>query len=69
MHWLYKRAQLDAALLGGASSARTALARAVARHSVALRKGSDPFLRVVEGCDRANCGNSATRCQRGLTPF
>jgi len=30
VHWLYKRAQLDAALLGGASSARIALARLVA---------------------------------------
>jgi alkylation response protein AidB-like acyl-CoA dehydrogenase len=28
VHWLYKRAQLDAALLGSASSARIALARA-----------------------------------------
>ena len=28
MHWLFKRAQLDAALLGGASAARIALARA-----------------------------------------
>jgi alkylation response protein AidB-like acyl-CoA dehydrogenase len=30
VHWLYKRAQLDAALLGSASSARIALARALA---------------------------------------
>jgi alkylation response protein AidB-like acyl-CoA dehydrogenase len=30
VHWLYKRAQLDAALLGGAASARIALARLVA---------------------------------------
>jgi alkylation response protein AidB-like acyl-CoA dehydrogenase len=30
VHWLYKRAQLDAALLGGVSAARIALARAVA---------------------------------------
>jgi alkylation response protein AidB-like acyl-CoA dehydrogenase len=30
VHWLYKRAQLDAALLGGASQARIALARLVA---------------------------------------
>jgi alkylation response protein AidB-like acyl-CoA dehydrogenase len=30
VHWLYKRAQLDAALLGSASSARIALARLVA---------------------------------------
>jgi alkylation response protein AidB-like acyl-CoA dehydrogenase len=30
VHWLYKRAQLDAALLGGASRARIALARLVA---------------------------------------
>jgi alkylation response protein AidB-like acyl-CoA dehydrogenase len=30
VHWLYKRAQLDAALLGGAASARMALARLVA---------------------------------------
>jgi alkylation response protein AidB-like acyl-CoA dehydrogenase len=30
VHWLYKRAQLDAALLGSAASARIALARAVA---------------------------------------
>jgi alkylation response protein AidB-like acyl-CoA dehydrogenase len=30
VHWLYKRAQLDAALLGGATSARIALARLVA---------------------------------------
>jgi hypothetical protein len=27
VHWLYKRAQLDAALLGSASAARIALAR------------------------------------------
>jgi alkylation response protein AidB-like acyl-CoA dehydrogenase len=31
VHWLYKRAQLDAALLGSASAARIALARTVAR--------------------------------------
>jgi alkylation response protein AidB-like acyl-CoA dehydrogenase len=31
VHWLYKRAQLDATLLGGASEARIALARMVAR--------------------------------------
>jgi alkylation response protein AidB-like acyl-CoA dehydrogenase len=30
VHWLYKRAQLDAALLGSASSARIGLARLVA---------------------------------------
>ena len=30
MHWLYKRAQLDAALLGAAAPARIALARLVA---------------------------------------
>ncbi|HZB74994.1 MAG TPA: acyl-CoA dehydrogenase family protein, partial [Solirubrobacteraceae bacterium] len=30
VHWLYKRAQLDAALLGGGSRARIALARLVA---------------------------------------
>ena len=30
VHWLYKRAQLDAALLGGASAARIALARRAA---------------------------------------
>jgi alkylation response protein AidB-like acyl-CoA dehydrogenase len=30
VHWLYKRAQLDAALLGSAASARSALARLVA---------------------------------------
>jgi alkylation response protein AidB-like acyl-CoA dehydrogenase len=30
VHWLYKRAQLDAALLGGTSAARIALARMVA---------------------------------------
>jgi len=30
VHWLYKRAQLDAALLGGSASARIALARLVA---------------------------------------
>jgi alkylation response protein AidB-like acyl-CoA dehydrogenase len=30
VHWLYKRAQLDAALLGGASAARIALARGAA---------------------------------------
>ena len=30
VHWLYKRAQLDAALLGSAASARIALARLVA---------------------------------------
>jgi alkylation response protein AidB-like acyl-CoA dehydrogenase len=30
VHWLYKRAQLDAGLLGGASAARIALARRVA---------------------------------------
>jgi alkylation response protein AidB-like acyl-CoA dehydrogenase len=29
VHWLYKRAQLDAALLGGSSRHRAALARAV----------------------------------------
>jgi alkylation response protein AidB-like acyl-CoA dehydrogenase len=30
VHWLYKRAQLDAALLGGAATARIALARSLA---------------------------------------
>ena len=30
MHWLYKRAQLDAALLGGAGVHRARLARLVA---------------------------------------
>ena len=29
VHWLYKRAQLDAALLGSATAARIGLARAV----------------------------------------
>jgi alkylation response protein AidB-like acyl-CoA dehydrogenase len=35
VHWLYKRAQLDAALLGGATAARTALARMVAARRAA----------------------------------
>jgi predicted ABC-type transport system involved in lysophospholipase L1 biosynthesis ATPase subunit len=30
VHWLFKRAQMDAALLGGGSRHRVALARAVA---------------------------------------
>lgn len=30
VHWLFKRAQLDAAMLGGASGHRMRLARAVA---------------------------------------
>jgi alkylation response protein AidB-like acyl-CoA dehydrogenase len=35
VHWLYKRAQLDAALLGSATSARIALARLVGARRVA----------------------------------
>ena len=35
VHWLFKRAQLDAALLGGGSTARIALARLVARRPAA----------------------------------
>ncbi|MEA2311215.1 MAG: hypothetical protein QOE28_1183 [Solirubrobacteraceae bacterium] len=35
VHWLYKRAQLDAALLGGGSRHRAHLARIAARRSVA----------------------------------
>ena len=31
MHWLYKRAQLDAALLGGASKHRARLAEIAAK--------------------------------------
>ncbi|MDQ6606284.1 MAG: acyl-CoA dehydrogenase, partial [Actinomycetota bacterium] len=36
VHWLYKRAQLDAVLLGGAARHRAALAR-VAAGQVAMR--------------------------------
>jgi alkylation response protein AidB-like acyl-CoA dehydrogenase len=36
VHWLYKRAQLDAALLGGAGRHRAALARIAARRLVAM---------------------------------
>ena len=35
VHWLYKRAQLDAALLGGAGAQRARLASLVARRIAA----------------------------------
>jgi alkylation response protein AidB-like acyl-CoA dehydrogenase len=48
VHWLYKRAQLDAALLGGTSAARIALARAVAADTrfVARPRGMSSSMNV-----------------------
>jgi alkylation response protein AidB-like acyl-CoA dehydrogenase len=39
VHWLFKRAQLDAALLGSASAHRARLARAVAARPALVNGG------------------------------